>query len=471
MKIRFFAVIAALVVAIGILVPLSRPADACFLWPPRIHPVVFVHGGSGSGAQFEAQALRFASNFYPADYIYVLDYDSTQTVETIPDIEARLDQLIADIQEEHGVDQVDLLGHSFGGLICYNYLESSPERAANVAHYVSIDSGSTLTEHPPGGVPTLALWAKKGHCPDCSIPGATNVYLPDQTHVQAATSAESFVEMYKFFTGHRPLTKHVLPQLFGRIELAGRAVIFPQNYGVSASNENVLEARVEIWRVDADTGARIRSEPDAVYTLGEGSDGSWGPFKARRGAYYEFNIVRVLLEGEEEVVNNHPFYFEPFIRSDYLIRLNTSEPGGGVGAYLPRSENHTNLVIIRYTELRGDDDIENDILEVNGVNVISPATHATADFTNATFLFDAGLDQVSHLGVMAFPFMLPQLTFLSGVDLYIPGAYPPDGTVSIALTPRGSGGKTQVINVPNFASSEVRSPTIQFPDYEPWPWW
>jgi hypothetical protein len=168
---------------------------------------------------------------------------------------------------------------------------------------------------------------------------------------------------------------------------------------------------------------------------------------------------------------DHPFYFEPFIRSDYLIRLNTSEPGGGVGALLPTSENHTNLVIIRYTELRGDDDIENDILEVNGENVVSPATHATADFTNATFLFDAGLDQVSHLGVMAFPFMSPLLTFLSGVDLYIPGAYPPDGTVSIALTPRGSGGKTQVINVPNFASSEVRSATIQFPDYEPWPWW
>lgn len=463
MKIKLFGTIAAILLLAGILVPMSKPADAC--WHPRIHPIVFVHGGSGSGAQFEAQALRFASNFYPAEYVRVLEYDSSAVfdletgevnVPVLLQIWANLDALIGDIQEETGADQVDLLGHSLGGMISYSYLESSPERAANVAHYVSIDSGSTLKEHPPGGVPTLALWAEKGHCPDCSIPGATNVVLPDHTHVQAAVSAESFVEMYKFFTGHRPLTKHVLPQFFGRIELAGRAVIFPQNYGVP-------DASVEIWRVDGDTGERIRSEPDAVYTLGP--DGAWGPFKARRGAYYEFNIVR------EEGQHNHPFYFQPFIRSDYLIRLNTSEIGGGIGAFLPRSENHTNLVIIRYTELRGDDDIENDILEVNGTNVVSPATHATDDFTNATFLFDEGLDQESHLGVMAFPFYLPITMFLSGVDLYIPGAYPPDGTVSIALTPRGSGGKTQVINVPNFASSEIRSLTIQFPDYQPWPWW
>jgi len=455
MKIRLFGTIAAILLLAGILVPMSKPADACWPWHmPGIHPVVFVHGGSGSGAQFESQALRFASNFYPADYIYVHEYDSTLSIETIPDIEARLDQLIADIQEEHGVDQVDLLGHSYGGMISYNYLESSPERAANVAHYVSIDSGSTPKEHPPGGVPTLALWAEKGHCGDCSIPGATNVVLPDQTHVQAAVSAESFVEMYKFFTGHRPLTKYILPQFFGRIELAGRAVIFPENYGVP-------DASVEIWRVDGDTGERIRSMPDAVYTLGP--DGAWGPFKARRGAHYEFNIVR------EQGQHNHPFYYEPFIRSDYLIRLNTSEPGGGVGAYLDRSDNHTNLVIMRYNELRGDQ-VENDILEVNGVNVVSPVTHAMDDFINATFVFDKDADGVSNLGVPVWPFMY--LGFLTGVDLYIPGAYPPDGTVSIVLTPRDGGGKTQVINVPNLASSEVRSISVQFHDYvQPWPWW
>src|SRR5262245_27249105 len=37
----------------------------------QLRPIVFVHGATGSGAQYESQAMRFASNGYPADYIRV----------------------------------------------------------------------------------------------------------------------------------------------------------------------------------------------------------------------------------------------------------------------------------------------------------------------------------------------------------------------------------------------------------------
>ena len=57
------------------------------------------------------------------------------------------------------------------------------------------------------------------------------------------------------------------------------------------------------------------------------------------------------------------------------------------------------------------------------------------------------------------------LTFFTGVDLYVPGAYPPNGTIRLTLIPRGGGGLMQVINVPNWASSEVRRMTIQFNDF------
>ena len=40
------------------------------------NPMIFVHGGSGVGAQFESQSQRFESNGYPADYVKVLEYDS-----------------------------------------------------------------------------------------------------------------------------------------------------------------------------------------------------------------------------------------------------------------------------------------------------------------------------------------------------------------------------------------------------------
>jgi pimeloyl-ACP methyl ester carboxylesterase len=450
MKIRLFGTIAAILLLAGILVPMSKPADACWPWHmPGIHPVVFVHGGSGSGAQFESQAMRFTSNFYPHEYIYVHEYDSSSIEDILPQVLAGLDELIAGIQDETGADQVDILGHSLGTTVMHAYL-ASPERAANVAHYVNIDG--RIADAPPGGVPTLAIWAGRG-TPGREIVGATNVTIPNQTHVQVATSAESFVEMYKFFTGHRPLTKYILPQFFGRIELAGRAVYFPQNEGVQ-------DRTLEIWRVDGDTGERIRSKPEAVYSIS--GDGAWGPFKARRGAHYEMALVR-------EGTFTHHFYFEPFIRSDYLIRLQTEEPGVGVGAYMDYSDHHSNVIVIRYKELWGDQGVENDTLEINGVDVVSPGTHPIDKRVIATFVFDKDADGVHNLGVPIFPFYL--LHFLAGVDLYIPGVDPPDGTIPVVLTPRDGGGKTQVINIPNRASLDHRV-TLQFNDYlQPWPWW
>jgi hypothetical protein len=53
---------------------------------------------------------------------------------------------------------------------------------------------------------------------------------------------------------------------------------------------------------------------------------------------------------------------------------------------------------------------------------------------------------------------------MTGVDIYVPAADPPDGTTSLVLTPRGGGGKTQVINIPNWASLN-HSVSVVFNDY------
>jgi hypothetical protein len=457
-KTRLFLLLASVLLVGGVLSSSSKPADAHILWHiPGTHPIIFVHGGSGSASQFESQGMRFDENFYPHEYVNALDYDSTLTVETQEDVWNRLDALIADIEDETGAHQVDLIGHSFGGLMCYQYIESSPERAAKVAHYVSIDSSSTYNlgvDHAPGGVPTLALWGDHGTCPGCSIAGMTNVTLTNHTHVQMASSADSFVEMYKFFAGFPPLTKEIFPQILGPIELAGRAVLFPQNVGVAG-------ASLQIWKVNRDTGARIGKKPAAVYAID--ATGNWGPFRAKMGQAYEFDIVR---EGQSD----HPFYYEPWVRSDYLIRLNTSpEPGGGVSGYMDRSPNHVNLLISRNMELWGDQGANNDVLEVNGVNVISPTTHPITKLVNAMFVYDKGSDGISHLGVPLMPYHA--IGFFTGVDVYVPGASPPDGTTSLVLTSRLGGGKTQTINVPNIASSQVRRISVSFNDWVlPWPW-
>jgi hypothetical protein len=449
-KLAYYSITATLVLTLIGLCFLSTPASATnYKHRFPYNPIIFVHGGAGSGSQFESQGMRFTSNGYPQDHIAVLEYDSSFTINTMADVWNRLDQLIADLQKEFGVDQVDILGHSLGTTVMHGYLGSSTARAAKVAHYVNID-GRTAPALP-GGVPTLAIWAAKTSSLPREITGATNVTIPNTTHIQVATCAEAFFEMYKFFTGKDPITTEILPEPMGRIHLAGRAVYFPQNIGATGGT-------VKIYELNGYTGARLHKNPQAVYPIGE--DGNWGPFKARAGEYYEFLIVHPTGE-------IHPFYYQPFIRSDYLIRLNTSlEPGGGTSAHMDRSENHSNLIVSRNKEFWGDSGVDNDILAINGVNVVNAAICKSTPFTaikSAMFLYDEGNDQVSHSEV-PIPYYAG-LTFFTGVDLFVPGAYPPNGTIRLTLIPRGGNGLMQVINVPNWASSEVRRISVTFNDF------
>lgn len=408
--------------------------------------MIFVHGGFGSGAQFESQAMRFESNGYPVNYVSVYEYDSTLTTTTMPAILAGLDQRIATLLEETGADQVDILGHSFGTTVMHAYL-ATPDRAAKLAHYVNIDGRTALA--PPGGVPTLAIWAGTG-TPGREIVGAINVTIPDQTHVQVATSTESFVQIYKFFTGKTPKTSNVLPEPHGQIRLAGRAVYFPFNVGVEGGT-------VQIWEIYGRTGRRIHKKPQATFSLG--TDGAWGPFKAKGGEHYEFVVMR-------EGASPHHLYFEPFIRSDYLIRLNTSAPSPpfflDIAANMDRSDSQSDVIIMRYKEFWGDQGENNDVLTIDGVNIVNAATCPIIKRVISVFTFDYHADGISDL-TTAIPFYYA-LTFLTGVDLHIPGVNPPNRTVSIKLTPRGGGGRTQMINIPNWASSKDLV-SIQFNDY------
>ena len=414
----------------------------------NVNPVIFVHGSSGSGAQFESQAMRFASNGYPANRITAFEYDSTFTINTYDDVYAKLDQHIAAVKAETGAAKVDVLGHSLGTTVMIGtdgaggYM-AFPARAANIAHYVNIDGRTALAL--PGGVPTLALWAGLG-TPGRQIVGATNVTIPNQTHVQTATSAESFVEMYKFFTGEEPATNTIVPEPPDQVRLAGRAVFFPQNKGVEG-------ATVEMWEVDSATCRRVETKPAATRVVGE--DGAWGPFKAKGGYSYEFVII-------SEGASIHHFYSEPLIRSSYLVRLNTSPPTGGIGDWIEKNDRHSAINIMRYKEFWGDQDVNNDILTVNGVNVATPSLCPINRRVISFFAFDKGSDGVNNLVTPPFPFNV--LSFLSGADFYIPAADPPAGTISVELTPRGGGGKKQVMNVPNWQSSKHMI-TVQFNDF------
>ncbi|XRQ10319.1 alpha/beta fold hydrolase [Actinomadura welshii] len=400
-------------------------------------PVVFVHGFSGSGGQFETQARRLASNGYPARHIEAHEYDSTFGATTVEEVFASLDDRIARLLDRTGADRVDLLAHSLGTALMQSYLRSSPERAAKVAHYVNLD-GATA-DSPPGGVPTLAVWGEGSA--DRRVGGATNVYFPEQAHTQVVTSPETFARFYAFFNDREPRTTRIVPQR--HISLSGRAVLFPSNAGAAG-------ARLEIYRVNPVTGARTTKRPLAAYDLA--GDGAWGPFRGRGDAHYEFAVVW----GGTSV---HHLYFQPFRRTDRLVRLLTSRPGEGLSGLVETSENHTALTISRQKEWWGDQGRAGDALYINGRAVLNAANAPRSKRVIGIFAYDAGRDRATDLGapIPAF-FATP---FMTGVDVYVPARRRPTSIVSV---PRGGHGRVDALAVPSWPSSEHRV-SVQLNDH------
>jgi len=443
MKSKLFGVLGVFIsvlMLVTVLFPLSTSATVAVDTP--IKPIIFVHGSGGSGAQFESDSMRFTSNGYPQNLLFAFEYDTgTPSTENMTERVLRLDTFVDTVLTSTGADKVYLMGHSLGTYVSQTYL-SVPARAAKVAKYVNIDGATAAAL--PGGVPTLALWATKGwsYNPLNQIVGATNVFIPNQTHVQIATSAESFLEMYKFFLGTIPATSNILSKSCDQIQLAGRAMLYPQGRGVG-------DATLDIWEVNGATGARIGAVPKATYTFsGSGFyDGAWGPFTTRCGVQYEFVLYRTGLRP-------HHFYFEPFIRSNYFVRLLTSPPGG-IGDLMERNMNSAALVITRNKEFWGDQGANNDVLTLNGANVINAATCPLIKVPGSTgvigiFAYDRYLNGLTDLSAPIPTFFA--VGFMTGVDIYMPAADPPTGTISLVLTPRGGGGGTQVINMLNWAS-------------------
>jgi pimeloyl-ACP methyl ester carboxylesterase len=420
-------------------------------------PIVFVHGQSGSAQQFETQAMRFTSNGYPQELLFAFEYDTSQPTNPLADLDAFLDDVLA----QTGADQLYAIGHSRGTSVWTSYLEDlafdGPEK---VAKYVNIDGRSP--EDLPGGVPTIGIWGewntagsgynRRGDTNAQIGPNPEdNFYYGTKSHTETATSPEAFADMYEFFVGQAPATTDVVPEPPGRVRVAGRAVIFPENVGYDG-------ATVEVWRIDAATGHRISRNPRAVEAIDQ--TGRFGPVKLNGTKHYEFALRRPATDVVPfETV--HHFYAEPFSRSDYFLRLQSGRPGEGIEGFIPRAETTTGLVIVRQREFWGDQGGDGDELLIDGLNVLLPNTSPRTGVNLAVFAYDDGLDGVTDLGKgELFPFNL--LTFLTAVDVATPASPDASGTVSVTDIPRGSGNATE-LNAPNWPSLTDRV-TIQFRD-------
>ena len=386
-------------------------------------PIIFVHGAAGSGAQYLTQAMRFASNGYPAERILAFEYNGTS-----PHSAADLDRFVDEVRNRFQVDKVHLVAHSMGtsvgSTLLGGYLTSS-SRAAKVEKYIGIDGFTSTT--CPGRVQCMGIFVTSGR-----RLGSNNVYFTNQSHVEVVTSAESFVEQYKFLTGSQPTTTAIVP-MANPVAVSGRAVYFPSNQGAAG-------ARVKVWPIHANTGHRSASAPVAEFVVG--ANGNWGPAQLDPQARYEIEVSGA-------GPRTYHYYFQPFLRDTSLVRLLLSSADSDLARNTNTSDHHATLVITRYKEWWGDRLTGNDVLEIGGRNVI---TRDVGDTNIALHIHDdtvtPGLTTLSPLRYFNLQ------PFQAGVDVFLPAANPPNGTISLVSYPRGDRQRPQVINVPNWASSQ-----------------
>jgi hypothetical protein len=393
-------------------------------------PVLFVHGVESAGSNFASQEMRFESNGYPHGWVEALDYNSLGAAgeNYNGEVEEQIEKAIEGLKQRSGKSQVDVIGHSEGTKVMYHYLVESSKAAAHrasVAAYVNIDG----QEGNPG-VRTLAVWAERSGPTGPEgrhMEGAENVTMPDMTHVQSATSAQTFIQIFKFLRNKPP--KHdIVAQK--SIQLAGKALEFPQNTGLAGDT-------VEVWPLNPE-GQRTTKSPLATIPITDGSEagGAWGPIAAKAGQRYEFALVK------PDAKTLH-VYMEPFVRSDYDIRLLGSLPIEEETGKFPGS---SGAVMIRYEEYWGNEPGQDDELLVNGLELCTPSLCPWEKKVNAYFAFNWEGKQESTLNEEP---GLSHLPFIQAAQVFIPAHEPPNAIVAYQLKSRLGGGM-RTLDVPNW---------------------
>ena len=142
-----------------------------------------------------------------------------------------------------------------------------------------------------------------------ALKGAQNVVLPGVDHRETSFHASAFEATWKFVGGQPPQQLDVVAQ--PAVRLNGRIA----GLADSAQTNVPLEgARLDAYEVSPQTGERLGP---VVHSKTIGSDGTWGPFAARTGTFYEFVITA------DGYAITH-IYRSPFPRSSDIVNMRAS---------------------------------------------------------------------------------------------------------------------------------------------------
>jgi pimeloyl-ACP methyl ester carboxylesterase len=348
---------------------------ACAVTPTTAQrpPIVFVHGNGDSAALWQTTIWRFESNGWPRDRLFAFDQPMplardndavaqpgrSSTAESMAFLRAEVERVL----KATGAEKVILVGNSRGGNTIRHYVQNGGgDRVTNhvvlggnPAHGIfaipGFNEGSEFSALSPflkqlnapkgangdevtPGVRWLTLRSDnndKYAQPDGiwigapgkptnvshdgpALQGATNLMLPRVDHRETAFSPAAFDAMWRFLTGEAPRTLQPVPEstiaLSGRVTGMGLDALAPAS-GNFANNLPIAGARVTVFAVERDTGARRGA---AVWDRAVGSDGRWGPFVAEAGTGYEFVV------SAPGYATTH-IYRSPFPRSSSVVNL------------------------------------------------------------------------------------------------------------------------------------------------------
>ncbi len=334
----------------------------------ELPPIVFVHGDSDHAATWQTVFWRFESNGYPRDRLFAISFtnpqarsdnnvaqaDRSSTDDELKELSAFVDDVLA----KTGAAKVALVANSRGCNTTRNYLRHggvakvvAAVLCGGVGHGVyaapvnlgseyngqgpfltDLDSGDETTP----GVKFLTLrsdgfdlyaqpdGAYLGHpgmktnvtSDGPALKGATNLALDHVDHRETAYSPRAFEEIYAFIVGKAPSRIAIVKE--DRVTLNGAVTGV---VGDTVTNKPVEGAKVDIYAVDPDTGARRGA---ALLTKTTGADGVWGPLETDSATTLEFVVA-----APGQLITH--IYRSPFPRSFALLNLRPAIAKEGAG--------------------------------------------------------------------------------------------------------------------------------------------
>ena len=364
-------------------------------------PIVFVHGFMGSGDNWATQIQRFSSNGFCEDRMFVFDWNSFGSKNNVEG----LNDLINKVLYQTGALKVDLVGHSAGGKLCYDYLNDSI-RALKVAHYVH--TGSFPMKHAAGlhaEIATLNIYSTDDRVlrQRSDIPGAKNVKFSGYDHLQTATGKETFAAMYAFFTGRVPVHEDIVVSADKYKHAVVKGVVLGENTQLRGDS-------IRVFAIDPKTGNHLTLKEKA---------GLYGQWKSLDSAG---RLELFLLKDTYSEIELRPksgrrlfYYIEPLPRDNNNIYLRTL-PVTGVASMmlgkLPADDQQVALVIFTANNavIAGRDSLALDSIALS-TTTLMPAQKTSI----ACFVFDDGDGKSSGRALTS----LANAPFISGMDVFI----------------------------------------------------